>query len=600
MPGASPFQPLVSIVIPVYNGSNFVAEAIDSALAQTYPNIEVIVVNDGSTDQGATTAIAQSYGEKIRYFEKPNGGVATALNLGIEEARGTYISWLSHDDLYLPEKVATQVAYLANLTEREVVLYSDFDLVDETGKKIGQTRLDHQMLARAPLYSVLRGAIHGCSTLVPRELFQRFGGFDPALATTQDYALWFQMARAVPFHHMPTVLIQSRWHDTQGSKIHPKTLQEANELWVFFCDTLDSKERAQCEPSDYLFFNNLAEFLASTPYQAAYNHVRQRASEAGERLRSTVADRKVSLILPLGEESDSSVKALQSALAQTHEKLEIVVVAKPGLDLTGRIFAEDSRIRVETCSSKSLAAQLNHGLSLADGDFVAFLESGASWRPDKLLKQLEQMVLRGARTSYSDYEVAGTRVRCGIAEPQFPSLVGSCPIARSTVLLCGSLNPRFEEDTPGEDICLWLDLALHHEWVHVSEPLVQLESAPPTLNAAEQLGILGHLCRSEQLMNAPLAACERVRQVLNQLETAGARDLVSRIAQGQRWPGAPVSNRVADKISALTNLIPMTTAARAIRKLEWSAQQEARLLTLLRKVQARLRAWKLSRAAQSH
>jgi hypothetical protein len=74
------FRPRVSIIIPVYNGSNFLAEAIDSALAQTYQNTEVIVVNDGSTDRGATRAIAASYGDRIRYLEKENGGVASALN----------------------------------------------------------------------------------------------------------------------------------------------------------------------------------------------------------------------------------------------------------------------------------------------------------------------------------------------------------------------------------------------------------------------------------------------------------------------------------------------------------------------------------------
>ena len=79
-------NPLVSIIIPVYNGSNFMREAIDSALAQTYPNIEILVVNDGSTDN--TREIALSYGDKIRYFEKENGGVATALNLAIREMKG--------------------------------------------------------------------------------------------------------------------------------------------------------------------------------------------------------------------------------------------------------------------------------------------------------------------------------------------------------------------------------------------------------------------------------------------------------------------------------------------------------------------------------
>ncbi len=80
------FQPLVSIVIPVYNGSNYMREAIDSALAQSYERVEVIVVNDGSTDD--TEQIALSYGERIRYFRKENGGVSSALNLGIKGNEG--------------------------------------------------------------------------------------------------------------------------------------------------------------------------------------------------------------------------------------------------------------------------------------------------------------------------------------------------------------------------------------------------------------------------------------------------------------------------------------------------------------------------------
>lgn len=78
----------VSIIIPVYNGGNYLRNAIDSALSQTYKNCEIIVVNDGSTDGGETAAIAKSYGNKIRYFEKKNGGVGTAVNLGIAEMTG--------------------------------------------------------------------------------------------------------------------------------------------------------------------------------------------------------------------------------------------------------------------------------------------------------------------------------------------------------------------------------------------------------------------------------------------------------------------------------------------------------------------------------
>ena len=89
-------QPTVSIIIPVYNGSNYLQEAIDSALAQTYPNCEILVINDGSCDEGKTEAIALSYGDRIRYFKKENGGVASALNMGIRQMTGEYFSWLSH------------------------------------------------------------------------------------------------------------------------------------------------------------------------------------------------------------------------------------------------------------------------------------------------------------------------------------------------------------------------------------------------------------------------------------------------------------------------------------------------------------------------
>ena len=93
----------VSIIIPVYNGENYIREAIDSALSQTYKNIEIIVVNDGSKDN--TDEICKSYGKKIKYIKKENGGVATALNTGIKAAKGQYIAWLSHDDLYKENRI---------------------------------------------------------------------------------------------------------------------------------------------------------------------------------------------------------------------------------------------------------------------------------------------------------------------------------------------------------------------------------------------------------------------------------------------------------------------------------------------------------------
>ena len=113
----------VTIVIPVYNGSNFMKVAIDSAIAQTYDNKEILVINDGSTDNGETEKIALSYGNKIRYIKKENGGVATALNLAIKEMKGDYLSWLSHDDIYKPYKIEKQIETIKKLEDKTTILF---------------------------------------------------------------------------------------------------------------------------------------------------------------------------------------------------------------------------------------------------------------------------------------------------------------------------------------------------------------------------------------------------------------------------------------------------------------------------------------------
>ncbi|HEY5997358.1 MAG TPA: glycosyltransferase, partial [Candidatus Deferrimicrobiaceae bacterium] len=187
--------PLVSIVIPVYNGADFLREAIDSALAQTYPDVEVVVVDDGSNDGGETEAIARSCGERIRYIRKPNGGVASALNSGIREMRGKYFCWLSHDDVFLPRKVALQVARM-EAEGGDVVLYSDYEIIDGAGRPRGGFRAGE--LPPVPFRRALVAdmPVNGCTVMAPKRLLERAGLFDERLRTTQDVDLWFRMAPA--------------------------------------------------------------------------------------------------------------------------------------------------------------------------------------------------------------------------------------------------------------------------------------------------------------------------------------------------------------------------------------------------------------------
>ena len=211
--------PLVSIVIPVYNGSNYLGQAVDSALAQTYANVEVIVVNDGSDDGGATRAVAERYGDRIGYLEKENGGVASALNLGVRSMRGQFFSWLSHDDLYHPRKIEEQVAFYAGKRLDKAVLFSDEDRIDGDGRLVARARPFRMPREPLPYVLLYRQFIGGCSLLIPRAAFDEAGMFDESLRLVQDYDLWFRMmAKGYEFVYCPLVSGSSRRHALQDSR----------------------------------------------------------------------------------------------------------------------------------------------------------------------------------------------------------------------------------------------------------------------------------------------------------------------------------------------------------------------------------------------
>lgn len=229
------FNPKVSIIIPVYNGSNYLQEAIDSALAQSYKNIEIIVVNDGSNDCSKTEKIATSYSDKIKYFYKENGGVASALNMGIGNMTGNYFSWLSHDDIYFPDKIEKQVRYLEGKENKEIITYCDSELIDKDSKTIRISRIDQEYLKNLRL-TVLSSSIGGCSYLIPRVCFEKVGFFNEKLKTTQDNEMWLRIAMAgFAFQYLPEILVKYRSHPNQGSKIwknyHEKEREEYY-LWA--------------------------------------------------------------------------------------------------------------------------------------------------------------------------------------------------------------------------------------------------------------------------------------------------------------------------------------------------------------------------------
>ena len=266
------YRPLVSIVIPVYNGSDYLREAVDSALAQTYPNVEVLVVNDGSDDGGRTEGIALSYGDGIRYFRKGNGGVASALNLGIREMRGEYFSWLSHDDVYLPRKLEREVAALEKCG-RDALVYSDYEVIDASSRHVEVFRAGRLSAPQFRMLLITDIPVNGCTVLVPRRCFEQVGLFDERLKVTQDYDLWFRMARRYPFVHVPEVLLRSRMHAGQGTRRMSSTcLAEGNANFTQWLDEIALDQSPSPDPVLTRFFFRAAVRLKRRGYLPAAEH----------------------------------------------------------------------------------------------------------------------------------------------------------------------------------------------------------------------------------------------------------------------------------------------------------------------------------------
>ena len=200
-------EPLVSIIIPTFNSRQWLGEAVDSALAQSYGNCEVLVVDDGSTD-GTGEWLDAEYGERIRRLSKPNGGLSSARNVGLEHAGGQYIQFLDSDDFIAPEKVAAHVRYLESNPETDVV-YGHCLWFDDGAP---HRRFDWPRRDRYGSGDIFGGMLYPDGYLLihtplsRRTSLMRVGGFDEdeMLMGCADWDYWLRVAwSGATFSYLP-------------------------------------------------------------------------------------------------------------------------------------------------------------------------------------------------------------------------------------------------------------------------------------------------------------------------------------------------------------------------------------------------------------
>jgi len=201
----------VSIIIPAYNKAELTVKTVDSVLKQTYPNIEILVVDDGSTDN--TREVLSSYQDKIRYIYKENGGASSARNFGIKKAKGEFIGFVDCDDLYARDKVELSVTYLKKNPDFGY-LHTGACFIDEKDEIVGD--YSHPMSQQQGWVSrrlILHNFICNSTVFMRKSALERTGFFDEEIFTPADWDMWIRLAEIVQIGYIDYPLTYYRVSD---------------------------------------------------------------------------------------------------------------------------------------------------------------------------------------------------------------------------------------------------------------------------------------------------------------------------------------------------------------------------------------------------
>ena len=236
-------MPKVSVITPTYNQAQYITESIQSALDQTFQDFELIVVDDGSTDN--TRAVVDSYQDpRIRYIYQENRGVSAAINTGIKSSTGEYIVLLASDDMWLPRNLELQVKLLDSRPDIALALSDMYVFNSDTGANLGrmwQDVPDHYLRelhdgTRAPLNEFLSWGITLfaiVTTVMRRKVFDEVGYFDESLPCCEDYDMFVRMLQRFSIGIINEPLVRYRVHQASLSRsgiAYPGTLRALNKI----------------------------------------------------------------------------------------------------------------------------------------------------------------------------------------------------------------------------------------------------------------------------------------------------------------------------------------------------------------------------------
>ena len=410
---------LISIIVPIYNTEKYLHECLDSIINQTYANFEVLLVNDGSTDSSGI--ICQEYVERdsrFRYFEKDNGGVASARNLGLEHSEGTYITFIDSDDWV--EQNYLDVLYTAlkeNDTDVAISTYKRFaqdgvfylrsySREDDEFLNLG-TRSRDSFLEILPRLGELDHSFYSISSkLIKRKIIGNLL-FDEQISYAEDLNFFFHLYLGVEsVVYVRDYTYVYRTHDASTS-------QNINELKVLHELEIFKRMFQQIDRMGlptFQYFRRLKNLVASRisgfPTSKAIREYESFVSEVRERV--TYQQPLISLIVPIYNVENYLWSCLDSIAKQTYSNIEVLLVNDGSPDDSGAIcrefVAKDSRFRYIEKENGGLSDARNAGIAEAKGEFISFVDSDDWIEPTYVEDLYRAALFNDAEVVVSNYQ----------------------------------------------------------------------------------------------------------------------------------------------------------------------------------------------------
>ncbi len=337
-------KPLISVIIPTYNGAQFIPEAINHILSQHYPHIEIIVVDDGSTDN--TQSIVEQLTTDVRYFHQPNSGPASARNRGIRNASGDFIAFLDVDD-YWPE-------HTLNILIHELREHPELELARgyaQLFRKEESDKIEFLGNAKESFPSYIGAGLYRKSA------FDKVGLYDQELRFGED-GDWFNRAeeKNIAMKRIEDVTLMVQRHESNMTK--GKNLVELNMLKIF------KKKKDRIDSGEAI-------------------------SLPKENFPKTTKNELVSVIIPVHNGAAYITDAIDNILSQQYTPIEIIIVDDGSTDNTAEIISMTGlEFLYLHQSHQGVAAARNKGIQHAKGKYIAFLDADDLWCKDKLKTQL--------------------------------------------------------------------------------------------------------------------------------------------------------------------------------------------------------------------